>query len=125
MSLLMRKSVFVSLNAPLCSENHAFKSVLDHLLVQRLTSRNEEREKKWLFLTISNSQIFKNRHTFHVLVFCDSIALLFVLHYRVMTRKQQLRHYNLEKAEEVVAAKNAQKEELVKAVKSFISLLLG
>ena len=36
-----------------------------------------------------------------------------------MTRKQQLRHYNLEKAEEVVAAKNTQKEELVKSVKSF------
>ncbi|CAB4018033.1 Hypothetical predicted protein [Paramuricea clavata] len=34
---------------------------------------------------------------------------------RVMTRKQQLRHYNVEKAEEVVAGKNTQKEELVKA----------
>ena len=33
---------------------------------------------------------------------------------RVMTRKQQLRHYNLEKAEEALSAKNTQKEELVK-----------
>lgn len=34
-----------------------------------------------------------------------------------MTRKQQLRQYNLEKAEEILAAKKTQKEELVKAVK--------
>ena len=40
-----------------------------------------------------------------------------------MTRKQQLRHYNVEKAEEVVAGKNTQKEELVKAVKSLNSIL--
>ena len=35
-----------------------------------------------------------------------------------MTRKQQLRHYNLEKAEEALSAKNTQKEELVKEVMS-------
>lgn len=44
------------------------------------------------------------------------IRLFLCVRCRVMTRKQQLRHYNVEKAEEVVAAKNAQKEELVKAV---------
>ena len=37
---------------------------------------------------------------------------------RVMTKKQQLRQYNLEKADESLAAKVAQKEELVKAVSS-------
>jgi hypothetical protein len=35
-----------------------------------------------------------------------------------MTRKQQLRHYNLEKAEETLSAKNTQKEEFVKEVSS-------
>lgn len=40
-----------------------------------------------------------------------------------MTKKQQLRHYNLEKAEEVVSAKSTQKEELLKAVKLLKSLL--
>ena len=44
------------------------------------------------------------------------IRLFLCVRCRVMTRKQQLRHHNVEKAEEVVAAKNAQKEELVKAV---------
>ncbi len=42
---------------------------------------------------------------------------------RVMTRKQQLRHYNVEKAEEVVSAKNSQKEELVKAVKVILNVV--
>jgi hypothetical protein len=40
-----------------------------------------------------------------------------------MTRKQQLRHYNVEKAEEVVSAKNSQKEELVKAVKVILNVV--
>ena len=41
MSLLIRKSVSLSLNAPLCSRNHTIKSVLDHLLIQRFASRND------------------------------------------------------------------------------------
>lgn len=64
-----------------------------------------------------------------ILSFCLHFLVLLdyylYFHYRVMTRKQQLRHYNLEKAEELVAAKSAQKEELVKAVKSLSSIFLG
>ena len=46
----------LSLNAPLCSGDHAIKSVLDHFLIQRFTSRNDcfaQMSKiPWLLITL-------------------------------------------------------------------------
>ena len=74
----------LSLNAPLCSGDHAIKSILDHFLIQRFTSRNDRFAQMskipWLLITLHVPVllyfILKNHSLVHVVfIFKSKFAM--------------------------------------------------